>query len=90
MNSSPRDEFVRPHLQDLERDLATASPERESLGRRRGINWLDGAGMSTRSAGRYGATSTTTSREHSRLGERAPERSVSSSRSRSASVTSCA
>ncbi|KAH9850055.1 DUF803-domain-containing protein [Lenzites betulinus] len=90
MNSSPRDEFVRPHLQDLERDLAAASPERESLGRRRGINWLDGAGMSTRSAGRYGATSTTTSREHSRLGERAPERSARPSRSRSASVTSCA
>ncbi|KAI0824671.1 magnesium transporter NIPA-domain-containing protein [Trametes gibbosa] len=86
MNSSPRDEFARPNLQDLERDLPAASPERESLGRRRGVNFLDGAGMSPRPVGRYGATSATTSREHSRLGERVPERSASPSRSASASL----
>ncbi|KAI0356521.1 DUF803-domain-containing protein [Trametes cingulata] len=81
MNSSPRDEFVRPNLQDPERD-ATTSPE--SIGRRRAVNWLDedfSRQASVRSSRRYGATSTTTSRDPSRLGDRARTHS----RSRSAS-----
>ncbi|KAH9894380.1 DUF803-domain-containing protein [Cubamyces lactineus] len=82
MSSSPRDEFIRPNLQDPERD-PTASPE--SMGRRRAvtINWVDGDWSrqgSVRSSRRYGATSTTVSREHSRLGDR-----VQPSRSRSRS-----
>ncbi|KAI0637919.1 DUF803-domain-containing protein [Trametes polyzona] len=88
MNSSPRDEFVRPNLQqDPERDAGT-SPE--SLGRRRAVNWLDGdlsRQTSARSSRVYGATSTTTSRDHSRLGDRAPSRSRSRSRNRSTSLT---
>ncbi|KAI9001310.1 DUF803-domain-containing protein [Trametes punicea] len=86
MNSSPRDEFVRPNLHDPERDVTT-SPE--SVGRRRAVSWLDGPASrqgSVRSSRRYGATSTTTSREHSRLGDRMPS-SWSRSRSRSRSPT---
>ncbi|KAI0332470.1 DUF803-domain-containing protein [Cubamyces sp. BRFM 1775] len=82
MSSSPRDEFIRPNLQDPERD-PTASPE--SMGRRRAatVNWVDGDWSrhgSVRSSRRYGATSTTVSREHSRQGDR-----VQPSRSRSRS-----
>ncbi|KAI0370160.1 DUF803-domain-containing protein [Pilatotrama ljubarskyi] len=83
MNSSPRDEFVRPNMQDPERDAAT-SPE--SIGRRRAVNWLDqgfSRQASVRSSRRYGATSTTTSREHSRSVDR--PRTQTHSRSRSAS-----
>ncbi|KAI0676980.1 DUF803-domain-containing protein [Trametes maxima] len=85
MNSSPRDEFIRPNLQDSERDVTT-SPE--SIGRRRAVNWLDedfSRQTSVRSSRRYGATSTTTSREHSRVGDRVPPRCPSGSRSRSPS-----
>ncbi|KAI0650140.1 DUF803-domain-containing protein [Trametes meyenii] len=85
MNSSPRDEFIRPNLQDSERDVTT-SPE--SIGRRRAVNWLDedfSRQTSLRSSRRYGATSTTTSREHSRVGERVAPQNPSRSRSRSPS-----
>ncbi|KAI9066368.1 DUF803-domain-containing protein [Trametes sanguinea] len=94
MNSSPRDEFVRPNLHDPERDVTT-SPE--SVGRRRAVtvSWLDGEASRTgsvRSYRRYGATSTTTSREHSRLGERtahsrSPSRSRSTNRGPSTSLS---
>ncbi|EIW61768.1 DUF803-domain-containing protein [Trametes versicolor FP-101664 SS1] len=80
MNASPRDEFVRPSLQDPERDPATPP---ESVGRRRAVSWLDGDASRQTSLARYGATSTTASRDHSRLGDRVGSRSISRSRSAS-------
>ena len=88
MSSPPRDEFVRPNMQDRdpERD-AGVSPE--SFGRRRAVNWLDedfSRQTSPRASRRYGATSNAASREQSRAGERVPvAASLSRSRSRSAS-----
>ncbi|KAI0751450.1 magnesium transporter NIPA-domain-containing protein [Daedaleopsis nitida] len=75
----PREEFIRPNLQERE---AGVSPE--SISRRRAVNWLDGdmsRQASPRAARRYGATSNTTSRDQSRTGDGVPARS----RSRSAS-----
>ncbi|KAI0774021.1 magnesium transporter NIPA-domain-containing protein [Fomes fomentarius] len=92
ISSSPRDEFIRPNLQDRdpERDVGD-SPG--SFGRRRAVNWLDDIGdnnPTSRQVRRYGATSTPeTSREQSRTGDRVPAttRSGSGSRSRSRSVS---
>ncbi|KAI0771971.1 magnesium transporter NIPA-domain-containing protein [Trametes elegans] len=90
INHSPRDEFVRPNLQDPERGAMTP-PLPESLGRRRAVSWLGGEygrQLSRASFQRYGATSTTTSREHSQMGDRVRSHSRCRSRSRSLSPSS--